>query len=278
MRLRGVTCARVVLDVRPNPIWDQRGTTIPLPILPRFRTAWNATCGSSEHACTTTSPPVRAGSSSSPANAGRSIRADGRRAAIPNRSWPSRTNNDGPTPNVTVRLPGARPVASPVSVGGRSAFGAGTPAGPPCVIDAAAAVHARSSSRTSAERSLTTSKVARCSRSWAAVAMPAWCAPQNGTGPSCRRTSGVVALGGHRGARGHAERGPGGPGSDRGEHRPPRQTRRLRAGLVGRRAHAPTTVPATFDRGSASASIVELRVRVSVSFRSVYSTKPLPSR
>ena len=88
----------------------------------------------------------------------------------------------------------------------------------------------------------------------------------------------VVALGGHRGARGYPERGPGGPGSDRGEHRPPRQTRRLRAGLVGRGAHAPTTVPATLDRGSASASIVELRVRVSVSLRSVYSTNPLPSR
>ncbi len=278
MRLRGVTCARVVLDVRPNPIWDQRGTTIPLPILPRFRTAWNATCGSSEHACTTTSPPVRVGSSSSPANAGRSIRADGRRAAIPNRSWPSRTNNDGPTPNVTVRLPGARPVASPVSVGGRSAFGAGAPAGPPCVIDAAAAVHARSSSRTSAERSLTTSKVARCSRSWAAVAMPAWCAPQNGTGPSCRRTSAssrseaTAAPAATPSAVPAApapiaasiarldRRGGCGPGSSAGAlmHRP--------------RCRPPSTGARPARRSWSSGCACRCRSR------SVYSTNPLPSR
>jgi hypothetical protein len=50
MRLRGVFWALLVLEVRPNPSWDQRTTAAPRPILARFRTAWKAICGSSAQA------------------------------------------------------------------------------------------------------------------------------------------------------------------------------------------------------------------------------------
>ena len=65
IRLRGVSCARLVDDVRPKPSCDQRITTPPRPMRARLRTAWNATCGSSAHACTQRSPPLCAGSSAS---------------------------------------------------------------------------------------------------------------------------------------------------------------------------------------------------------------------
>ncbi len=45
MRLRGVACARLVVEVRPNPSWDQRITTLPRPMRARLRTAWKATWG-----------------------------------------------------------------------------------------------------------------------------------------------------------------------------------------------------------------------------------------
>ncbi len=63
IRLRGVACARLVVDVRPKPSCDQRITMTPRPMRARLRTAWNATCGSSAHAWTQRSPPERSGSS-----------------------------------------------------------------------------------------------------------------------------------------------------------------------------------------------------------------------
>ena len=68
--LRGVTCACEVDDVRPKPSWLQRTATTPKPIRTRLRTACTATCGSSEQAWMTMSPPERAGSRSSPSEAG----------------------------------------------------------------------------------------------------------------------------------------------------------------------------------------------------------------
>ena len=75
----------------------------------------------------------------------------------------------------------SRPSASPVSVGGASYdVGAPSPTGCPAVICRAAAVHACSSATSSSRESVVTSKAAKCSRSWAGVTMPAWCAPSKG--------------------------------------------------------------------------------------------------
>ncbi len=59
IRFRGVRPIGLVVDVRPNPSWDQRSVTMPRPMRVRFRIAWNATCGSSAQACTATSPSER---------------------------------------------------------------------------------------------------------------------------------------------------------------------------------------------------------------------------
>ena len=64
------------------------------------------------------SPPVSSGSSASPAKCGRSARAAGRRSARPKRSLPSRAEQRGPKPIVSVSRDGGRPSASPVSSGG----------------------------------------------------------------------------------------------------------------------------------------------------------------
>ena len=90
--LRGVTCACDVDDVRPKPSWLQRTATTPKPIRTRLRTACTATCGSSEQAWMTMSPPERAGSRSSPRKPGSSRSASGLRSARPNRS----SNRVGP--------------------------------------------------------------------------------------------------------------------------------------------------------------------------------------
>ena len=105
MRLRGVSCARLVDEVRPKPSCDQRTVTAPRPMRARLRTAWKATCGSSAHACTQRSPPLRARSSSSPGSAGRSRSGAGRWPASPKRS----SKSDGPSPKVTVRRAGVEP-------------------------------------------------------------------------------------------------------------------------------------------------------------------------
>ena len=49
-RFRGVAWAVDVVEVRPKPSSIQLCSTTPMPIRARFRTAWNATSGSSEQA------------------------------------------------------------------------------------------------------------------------------------------------------------------------------------------------------------------------------------
>ena len=230
-RFRAVDWLDRVEDVRPKPSCDQRRTAPPRAIRARFRTAWNATVGSSAHACTQRSPPDLAASSSSPGRAPIGVSRAGLRAARPKRSLPPCSKTVSPSPKVTVSFAGGSPTASPVSTGGASSLPPADPTGLPAVIAAAAAVHSRSSSRSSAFVSIVRSNVAKKSRSWAAVAIPAWCSPWNGTdsavpagplrrseGPGrrprrgrrhrCRRPSGTRACPGDlgtelRGDRGH---------------------------------------------------------------------------
>ena len=77
-RLRGVCCARDVDEVRPKPSCDQRTSVTPKPSRTRLRTACTATCGSSAQAWMHRSPPLRAGSSLSFGNSGRSTSCGGR--------------------------------------------------------------------------------------------------------------------------------------------------------------------------------------------------------
>ena len=184
IRLRGVTCALSVLDVRPKPDCDQRSTTLPRPMRVRLRIAWNATCGSLAHACTTRSPPLRAGSISSPAKTGRSTSASGRCACSPKRSTPSRSKSVAPNPNVTVSDAALRPSLSPVSSGGASGSVLSSPTGRPAVMRRAARVHSRSMSTRSFLSLVVTSNDAMSNLSCAGVTMPAWCGPWNGTIPS----------------------------------------------------------------------------------------------
>ncbi len=183
-RLRGVTCARVVAEVRPNPSCDQRMDARPKAILDRLRIACTATCGSSLHAWMQRSPPVSDSMRASPGKCGRSTRAAGRRDARPKRSTPSLVRNSvGPKPKVSVRPAGGRSRASPVSSGGASSgplAGLCAPADVPCVIRAAATVQSfRSSIRPARSRSDAVSNAAKCSLSWAAVVIPAWWSPWN---------------------------------------------------------------------------------------------------
>ena len=173
--LRGVCASGVVEDVLPKPSCDQRIATLPKPIRARLRIACTATCGSSAHAWTHRSPPLRVLSRLSPGNCGRSISASGRRALRPNRSLPSFSNSVGPMPKVRVSRDGGRPIASPVSSGGASASPptAPSPTASPAVIRAAAFVHSFSSAISSSRSSVVTSNEAKCSRSWTAVAIPA---------------------------------------------------------------------------------------------------------
>src|SRR3954454_18884144 len=184
-RLRGVSCALDVDDVRPKPSCDQRTLTTPAPSRTRFRIACTATWGSLAQACTHRSPPLIAGSIASPGKPGSAVSGAGRRAAMPNRSTPSAVlNRVGPKPTVSVRPLAGRPSASPVS-SGTSYWPPSTaptsPASCPAVIRRAAAVQACSISTSSSRSSVMTSKATKCSRSCAGVAIPAWCAPVNGT-------------------------------------------------------------------------------------------------
>ena len=175
IRLRGVSWLRLVVAVRPKPSWDQRIATAPRPIRARLRTAWKATWGSSEQAWTQMSPPLSPGFSSSPGSGGSGCSAAGRLAARPR---PRFSNRPGPKPKVTVRLEARRPTVSPVSSGGASRH----------VVDVAdhlAGGHLRRrprSTRASARAarrgsSVSRSKAAKWRRSWAGVAIPAWCSP-----------------------------------------------------------------------------------------------------
>src|SRR3954468_151435 len=184
-RLRGVSCALDVDDVRPKPSCDQRTLTTPAPSRTRFRIACTATWGSLAQACTHRSPPLIAGSIASPGKSGSSLSGAGRRAAMPNRSTPSAVlNRVGPKPTVSVRPLAGRPSASPVS-SGTSYWPPSTaptsPASCPAVIRRAAAVQVCSISTSSARSSVMTSKATKCNRSCAGVTIPAWCTPVNGT-------------------------------------------------------------------------------------------------
>ena len=94
---------------------------------------------------------------------------------------PSFSNRVGPKPKVRVRPAALSPMASPVSLGGAS-YGVGSepPTDWPAVICRAATVHFFSRATSSSRDSVVTSKAAKCSRSWAGVVIPAWCAPSNG--------------------------------------------------------------------------------------------------
>ena len=190
-RLRGVDWLVEVVEVRPKPSCDQRTATVPKPIRARLRIAWTATWGSSAQAWTQRSPYERPGSSSSAGKCGSVRSAVGWRPARPNRSVPSSSrNSDGPKPKVIVSPLGGRPSASPVSSGGRlegPSTGPIGPAGSPRVIRSAASVHLLSSSTSASRSVLVTSKAAKCSRSWAGVTMPAWCAPRKAYDAAARR-------------------------------------------------------------------------------------------
>ena len=164
---------RPVLDVRLNPSCDQRIATTPRPIRAKLRIAWNATCGSSAHACTTRSPSLIPGFNSSAANGGSAASAAGQRAASPNRSTPSRSNSVGPKPNVTVSREASRSNASPVSTGGAKGSPSMVPTGRPAHISAAASVHSRIRSRSSRGSSVVTSNAAISRRSCGGVSIPA---------------------------------------------------------------------------------------------------------
>lgn len=176
LELRGVRWLFVVDEVRPKPSCSQRSWAAPRASRARLRTAWKATCGSSAHAWMQRSPSELAGSSSSPGSgpSGRSLL--GRRAARPKRSLPPSSKTVAPSPKVIVSLAGASPTASPVSSGG-AAGGSLPPIVFATVSRAAASVQVRSRSWSSLARSSVRSKAPKTSRSWAGVAIPAWCSP-----------------------------------------------------------------------------------------------------
>ena len=179
MRLRGLAWARLVDEVRPKPSCDHRITAVPRASRAKLRIAWNATCGSSAHACTPTSPSDRSGSSSSPAKAGRGASAAGRRSVSPNR----RSNIEGPKPAVMVSRAGRSPTASPVSARGRrgvagDAVDART--GRPLVMSRRRDCPLRRSSSMSARRVVVRSKARKRADPGRASTMPAWWAPSNG--------------------------------------------------------------------------------------------------
>ena len=193
-RFRGVDWLVEVVEVRPKPSCDQRTETVPKPIRARLRIACTATCGSSAQAWMQRSPYERAGSSVSAGKCGSVRSAAGCRSARPNRSLPSSVrNSDGPKPKVIVSPLGGSPIASPVSSGGvleAPSTGPTVPAGLPAVIRSAASVHCWSSATSWSRSSVVTSNAAKCSRSWAGVTMPAWCAPRKAYDAARRRRLG----------------------------------------------------------------------------------------
>ena len=173
--LRGVCASGVVEDVLPKPSWDQRIATLPKPIRARLRIACTATCGSSAHACTHRSPPLRAGSRLSPGKCGQvdqrlgppvreaepvlALLVEEGGAEADREGEPGRLEAERLAGVVRRRLGEAadRAVADRVPLRSSAAAAASTPSA------------ARSSS---ARSSVVTSKAAKCSRSWTAVAMP----------------------------------------------------------------------------------------------------------
>ena len=183
-RLRGVDWLVEVVEVRPKPSCDQRTATVPKPIRARLRIACTATCGSSAQAWMQRSPYDRAGSRTSAGKCGSVRSAAGCRSARPNRSRPSSSrNSDGPEPEGD-RQPARRQPDRLAGVVGRQVGGAldrpdrarRLAAGHPLggrgpLLEQRRPARSRSS--------VVTSNAAKCSRSWAGVTMPAWCAPRN---------------------------------------------------------------------------------------------------
>jgi len=108
--------------IERKPVCAHRTIATPWASRTNWRTAWNATSGSSAQAWIHKSPPVRVSISWSPSKGGKSRRAGGRCAASPYRSFPSFRNNPAPNPKVKVsraaghgprRYP-ARPLRHPV--------------------------------------------------------------------------------------------------------------------------------------------------------------------
>ena len=116
IRLRGVTWAVEVDEVRPKPSCDQRTRAVPNAARVRLRTACIATCGSSAHAWTRRSPSERAGSRLSPGKWGRrdeARRAAGRRGRTGRPALPSRPDEQRPPEPDGDREPGRRQVRAP---------------------------------------------------------------------------------------------------------------------------------------------------------------------
>ena len=251
IRLRGVACARLVDDGAPEAeLRPAHASPTPRPMRARLRTAWKATCGSSAHACTQRSPPLRAGSSSSPGSAGRSRSGcrplvGAARSASSNSDGPEAEGDRQPRRRQAERLagvlraaPSASPLAPPTGAPGRHPRGG---AGP--VAQQLAQVAARTPS--------STSKAAKCSRSCAGVAMPAWW--RRG-----RRRSGRA----RRAPRRTRRRGRGRTPPPAAAARPPTpRDAEQRAARRARHRSRPTSARAgACESGSASASI-DLRER-----------------
>ena len=164
--------ASVVDDVRPKPSCDHRSA--------RRRGRSGRSCGSrgTRPAGRRSTPARRGRRRRSPAGARRREGAAGReRSAGRSRASPKRSSKKlGPKPTVIVRWPGVSPTASPVSIGGRSGVVLDR-------ADRAARHHPRRGGGPGAEHRLDRvdvgrrgrSNAANASRSWAGVAMPAWC-------------------------------------------------------------------------------------------------------
>ena len=256
--------APVGRDVRPKPSCVQRTDAMPRPMRARLRNAWNATCGSSAHACTQMSPPQRAGSrlvarrtrggrrappgAARRGRSGRRRRATNSAAAEPERDRERRRRQPD-------RLAGV--VGRSAGVVGRS----GRPAGPRSSARAAARpLLAATSASVVAVVGGEVERARRADGPAPGVAMPAWCAPWNGddgvaasAAPSLpaddvRTADARDAAAGDREPRRAAE------------HR--RRRRRAVASVRGRRRHS-TISGATFESGSASASTA-LRERLGV--------------
>ena len=209
----------------------------------RLRTAWKATCGSSAHACTQRSPPLRARVELVAGKCGQVAQRAGRCAASPKRS----SNSVGPKPERDRQPRGGqaerprrcRPAAprlrrrsSPTGAPGRHPRG-GRPS-----------TRAAGRAASVARMPSSTSKAAKCRRSCGGVAIPAWWSPSKATVASAARRRSAV------------------DGSD--ERRRPRR-RRPRRAAGGRQqparrdrravAHPASDRGAPCESGSASASI-----------------------
>ena len=214
MRLRGVACALLVLEVRPNPSWDHRIATdaaaepgqVADDVEGDLRVVRSRPGCTGRRRCGRARAGRRGTAGCRPARPGAA-------RARPNRS----SNSDGPKPIVTVSCAGGRPSASPVSSGGDSGDSAPGPTGSPRVIRRRRRSRPRAASRRS-----------RPVRAWSRRTRrtPAGPAP----GSRCR------------------------PGARRGTARPPRGRRRPSVGAASSPWRVPDRVARrTTDRGAGAA-------------------------